>query len=133
MSTGRAHTKEMGKEVSTAMDLEKYGHLKEYIGAGEFDLKKLLRMVDAILEEVESYYNMRLNPELCLNIRDQAVRIRSTLSSRLAAIEDLHTILCDLGVDVPKENAFFKTDNKQKQQTEDFDQEAGKENCSKRS
>lgn len=80
------------------MDLEKYRHLKEYIGAGEFELKMILRMVDAILEEVESYYNMRLNPELCLNIRDQAVRIRSTLASRLAALEDLINILSDLGV-----------------------------------
>jgi hypothetical protein len=81
-------------------DLEKFRHLKEYLGMGENDLNKVLGMIDAILEEVESFHNMRLSPELCLNVRDQAVRIRTTLSSRLVALKDLIGILREYGMEI---------------------------------
>jgi hypothetical protein len=81
-------------------DMERYRHLKEYLGMGETDLNKMLRMVDAILEDVESFNNIRLSPELCLNVYDQAVRIRSTLSSRLVALEDLIAILREHGIEI---------------------------------
>ena len=81
-------------------ELEKYQHLGEYLGVGETELRKILRMMDAILEEVESFQNMRLCPELCLNVRDQAVRIRSILSSRLVALEDLLIILREHGIEI---------------------------------
>jgi hypothetical protein len=81
-------------------DLEKYRYLKEYLVVGETEMKKMLRMVDAILEDVESMQNMQLNPQLCLNVRDQAVRIRSALSSRLVALEDLITILRGHGMEI---------------------------------
>jgi hypothetical protein len=81
-------------------DLEKYQHLKEYLGRGESELNKVLRMVDAILEEVELFHSMRTNPELCLNVRDQAVRIRSILSSHLVALEDLILILRCQGIEI---------------------------------
>jgi hypothetical protein len=81
-------------------DIEKFRHLKKYLGMGESDLNKVLGMVDTILEEVESFHNMRLSPELCLNVRDQAVRIRTTLSSRLVALKDLIGILREYGMEI---------------------------------
>ena len=81
-------------------DLEKYRHLKEYMTMAEKELQKMLRMIDTILEDVESLHNIKLNPELCLNVRDQAVRIRSHLASRLTAIEDLINILREYGMEI---------------------------------
>lgn len=82
-------------------DMEKYQHLKEYLWSGETELKKMLRMVDTILEEVESFHNMQSSTEqLCLNVQDQAVRIRSNLSSRLVALEDLITVLRGHGIGI---------------------------------
>ncbi len=81
-------------------DMEKYQYLRKYLGMGESELKKVLRMIDAILEEVQAFQNMRASPELCLNVRDQAVRIRSTLSSHLVALEDLILILRGQGIEI---------------------------------
>lgn len=78
--------------------LEKYRHLREYMDVAEVDLKKLLRMIDTLLEEVESYHNMKSSPELCLGIRDNALRVRSLLSSRLVALEDLIVLLRENGI-----------------------------------
>jgi hypothetical protein len=90
----------MRRTVDMDQGLEKYRHLKKYLGMGEIELKKVLRMMDAILEEVESFQNMRASPELCLNVRDQAVRIRSTLSLHLVALEDLILILRSQGIEI---------------------------------
>src|SRR5690606_11828717 len=80
--------------------LEKYRHLKEYMDGADIDLRKLLRMVDSILEEVESPHIKESNPELCLSISDIAVRIRSLLSARLAALEGLVTSLREHGIGI---------------------------------
>jgi len=79
-------------------DLEKYRHLQEYLGMSESELQKLTRMVDSLLEYVEDRDTMRSCPELCNNVRDMAVRIRSMLSSRLIALEDLIGILAEYGI-----------------------------------
>ncbi len=82
------------------LGLEKYRHLKEYMDGADIDLRKLLRMVDSILEEAEDPCNRESNPELCLGISDIAVRIRSLLSARLAALEGLVISLREHGINL---------------------------------
>jgi len=81
-------------------NLEKYQLLRAYLFAFDSEVKMLLRMVDGILEEVESPGNIQTSPGLCLSVRDQAVRMRSIISSRLVALEDLISILRDHGIEV---------------------------------
>lgn len=81
-------------------NLEKYQYLKEYMRVTETELNKKLRMVNAIMEDVESSHNMRRCPELCLDVRDQAVRIHSNLESRLVALQDLIGILRGYGIEI---------------------------------
>ncbi|MEN6475328.1 MAG: hypothetical protein ABFD81_15045 [Syntrophaceae bacterium] len=81
-------------------DLEKYRHLKEFLGMSASELQKLTRMVDSLLEYVEDRDTMRSSPELCNNVRDMAVRIRSMLRSRLVALEDLIIILGEYGIKI---------------------------------
>lgn len=81
-------------------NLEKYQLLRGYLAAFDSEMKMLLRMVDGILEEVESPGSIQTSPGLCLSVRDQAVRIRSILSSRLVALEDLISILRDHGIEI---------------------------------
>ena len=80
-------------------ELAKFQYMKEYIIVSEAELlKKILLMVDGIVEESESLKNIRLSPQFCLNVRDQAVRIRTILSSHLVALENLITILRENGM-----------------------------------
>jgi hypothetical protein len=81
-------------------DLVKFQYMKDYLIVGEAELKRMLRMVDAIVEESEALKNIRLSPQFCLSVRDQAVRIRSILSSRLVALEDLIIILREHGLEI---------------------------------
>jgi hypothetical protein len=81
-------------------DLEKYRHLKEYLGISESELKKLVRMVDSLLEYVDDHGAISSSPELCHDVRDMAMRIRSQLNSRLIALEDLIAILREYGITI---------------------------------
>lgn len=88
----------MKNDALTDKDREKYEALKAYMAASKSDLKMMLRMVDAILEESQSFPNRISSPEACLNIRDLVGRIRSVLTSRLHALEDLINILREHGI-----------------------------------
>jgi hypothetical protein len=88
------------KEEDVEEDLDKYQLLKEYLAMFELELRMLLRMIDTILEDVESVKNMLSSTQLCLNVRDQAVRIHSTLTSRIVALEDLISILRTYGIQI---------------------------------
>lgn len=44
--------------------------------------------------------SIQSNPELCHNVQDMGVRIRSLLSSRLVALEDLIMILRGYGIKI---------------------------------
>ena len=70
-------------------DIDNLKFWRDHMEAAETNMKATLRMIDSILEIVESPQNIKSSPELCNDVRALVGRIRSSLSERLIALEDL--------------------------------------------
>jgi hypothetical protein len=70
-------------------DIDNLKFWKDHLEAAETNMETTLRMIDSILEIVESPQNLKSSPELCNDVKSLAARIRSSLSERLIALEDL--------------------------------------------
>jgi hypothetical protein len=70
-------------------DIDNLKFWKDHMEAAETNMNTTLRMIDSILEIVESPQNMESSPELCNDVRALSVRIRSSITERLIALEDL--------------------------------------------
>jgi len=75
------------------VSIEKYQHWQEYLTAAQIDLKSSLRMVDAMLDIVQSPENILSSPEMCRDLQDLAERLRFFIDTRMVALNDLIAIL----------------------------------------
>ncbi|HQM56722.1 MAG TPA: hypothetical protein PKZ57_04375 [Methanoregulaceae archaeon] len=80
------------------VSIEKYQYWQEYLTAAHIDIKSSLRMVDAMLDIVQYPENILSSPEMCGDLQNLAERLKSFITTRMVALDDLITILRTHGI-----------------------------------